>query len=140
MPTSGDYRQRGQGNLTRLAGLPRPLRLWYEGHVFQGEDIGGHERVQEELQSGIELIGAPELAGDGELVAILLDACRQLPFHPTITSPPCCWATVPCLLPFWRTFLPINRGTCGKPCATTTSCSFRPWISPPRISNGPGSC
>ncbi|MCY3536687.1 MAG: ATP phosphoribosyltransferase regulatory subunit [Synechococcus sp. SB0676_bin_10] len=67
---------------TRLAGLPRPLRLWYEGSVFQREDIGGHERVQEELQSGIELIGAPGLAGDGELVAILLDACRQLPFHP----------------------------------------------------------
>ena len=67
---------------TRLANLPRPLRLWYEGNVFQGEDIGGHERVQEELQSGIELIGAPGLAGDGELVAILLDACRQLPFHP----------------------------------------------------------
>ena len=67
---------------TRLAGLPRPLRLWYEGNVFQREDVGGHERVQEELQSGIELIGAPGLAGDGELVAILLDACRQLPFHP----------------------------------------------------------
>ena len=67
---------------TRLASLPRPLRLWYEGNVFQREDIGGHERVQEELQSGIELIGAPGLAGDGELVAILLDACRQLPFHP----------------------------------------------------------
>ena len=67
---------------TRLASLPRPLRLWYEGNVFQGENIGGHERVQEELQSGIELIGAPGLAGDGELVAILLDACRQLPFHP----------------------------------------------------------
>ena len=66
---------------TRLAGLPRPLRLWYEGTVFQGEDMGGHERVQEELQSGIELIGAPGLAGDGELVAVLLDACRQLPFH-----------------------------------------------------------
>lgn len=67
---------------TRLASLPRPLRLWYEGTVFQGEDIDGHERVQEELQTGIELIGAPGLAGDGELVAILLDACRQLPFHP----------------------------------------------------------
>ena len=67
---------------TRLASLPRPLRLWYEGLVFQGEDIGGHERVQEELQSGIELIGSPGLAGDGELVATLLDACRQLPFHP----------------------------------------------------------
>ena len=67
---------------TRLAGRPRPLRLWYEGSVFQREDVGGHERVQEELQSGIELIGAPGLAGDGELVAVLLDACRQLPFHP----------------------------------------------------------
>ena len=67
---------------TRLAGLPRPLRLWYEGNVFQGEHTGGHERVQEELQSGIELIGAPGLAGDGELATILLDACRQLPFHP----------------------------------------------------------
>ena len=66
---------------TRLAGRPRPLRLWYEGNVFQREDIGDHERVQEELQSGIELIGAPGLAGDGELVAVLLDACRQLPFH-----------------------------------------------------------
>ena len=67
---------------TRLASLPRPLRLWYEGNVFQGEDVGGQQRVQEEMQSGIELIGAPGLAGDGELVAILLDACRQLPFHP----------------------------------------------------------
>ena len=67
---------------TRLAERPRPLRLWYEGNVFQREASGGHERVQEELQSGIELIGAPGLAGDGELVAVLLDACRQLSFHP----------------------------------------------------------
>ncbi len=66
---------------TRLASLPRPLRLWYTGHVFQGEEISDHERVHEELQSGIELIGSPGLAGDGELVAMLLDASCQLPFH-----------------------------------------------------------
>ena len=65
---------------TRLATLPRPLRLWYTGSVFQGDRKGEHERVQEELHSGIELIGSAGLAGDGELVAVLLDACRQLPF------------------------------------------------------------
>lgn len=65
---------------TRLATLPRPLRLWYGGSVFQGDHRGDHERVQEELHSGIELIGSPGLAGDGEVIAVLLDACRQLPF------------------------------------------------------------
>ena len=66
---------------TRLAAMPRPLRLHYRGTTFKAERIEDQGiRIAEDLQSGVELMGAPGLAGDSELLRLLLDAARGLPF------------------------------------------------------------
>ena len=65
---------------TRLAAMQRPLRLHYRGSTFQAqraEDQG--LRIVEDLQSGVELMGAKGLAGDAELLRLLLDAGSHLP-------------------------------------------------------------
>lgn len=67
---------------TRLAGRPRPLRLWSEGAVFRAalSDTGQH-RLEERLQSGVELLGADAsqaLVADAELLRLLLACLRQL--------------------------------------------------------------
>ncbi|MGB7563466.1 MAG: ATP phosphoribosyltransferase regulatory subunit, partial [Prochlorococcaceae cyanobacterium] len=58
---------------TRLAGRPRPLRLWASGATFRSF-IGdsGSQRVQERLQSGVELLGVAGAAADAELLRLLL--------------------------------------------------------------------
>ena len=67
---------------TRLAGRPRPLRLWSNGTVFRcGQSDSGQHRLEERLQSGVELLGAGgEAAGaaDAELLRLLLACLRQL--------------------------------------------------------------
>ncbi len=62
---------------TRLAGRPRPLRLWASGATFRSF-IGdsGSQRVQERLQSGVELLGVAGAAADAELLRLLL-ACIE---------------------------------------------------------------
>ncbi|MCP9850103.1 ATP phosphoribosyltransferase regulatory subunit [Cyanobium sp. Morenito 9A2] len=62
---------------TRLAGRPRPLRLWANGTTFRSF-IGdaGSQRVQEQLQSGVELLGVASAAADAELLRLLL-ACTE---------------------------------------------------------------
>ena len=66
---------------TRLAAMPRPLRLHYRGSTFKAQRIDDQGiRIAEDLQSGVELMGAPGLAGDSELLRLLLDAARGLPF------------------------------------------------------------
>lgn len=67
---------------TRLAGRPRPLRLWSSGAVFRSavSDAGQH-RLEERLQSGVELLGADcsqALVADAELLRLLLACLRQL--------------------------------------------------------------
>jgi len=67
---------------TRLAGRPRPLRLWSSGAVFRSgvSDVGQH-RLEESLQSGVELLGADcsqALVADAELLRLLLACLRQL--------------------------------------------------------------
>ncbi len=65
---------------SRLAAQPRPLRLHYRGSRFLAERRDGEPpRIREDLQSGVELMGAPSLAGDAELVRLLLDAAGHLP-------------------------------------------------------------
>ena len=44
---------------TRLAAMPRPLRLHYRGSVFQAHKAEQGQRVAEDLQSGVELMGPP---------------------------------------------------------------------------------
>lgn len=62
---------------TRLASRPRPLRLWASGPTFRSF-IGdsGSQRVQERLQSGVELLGVASAAADAELLRLLL-ACTE---------------------------------------------------------------
>ena len=67
---------------TRLAGRPRPLRLWSSGAVFRSavSDVG-QPRLEECLQSGVELLGADAsqaLVADAELLRLLLACLRQL--------------------------------------------------------------
>ena len=67
---------------TRLAERPRPLRLWSKGAVFRTavSDTGQH-RLEERLQSGVELLGADAsqaLVADAELLRLLLACLRQL--------------------------------------------------------------
>ena len=65
---------------SRLAAQPRPLRLHYRGSRFLAERRDGEPpRIREDLQSGVELMGAPSLAGDAELLRLLVDAAGHLP-------------------------------------------------------------
>lgn len=53
---------------TRLADVEPPIRLCYEGTVMRlAGELGGQREI---LQAGIELVGAPEPAGDGEVLAV----------------------------------------------------------------------
>ncbi|MEB3235606.1 MAG: ATP phosphoribosyltransferase regulatory subunit [Cyanobacteriota bacterium] len=64
---------------TRMADRPVPLRLWADGNTFRcwlGE--GGRQRINQEIQSGIELLGDPTLAADVELIRLLLAAAAAL--------------------------------------------------------------
>jgi ATP phosphoribosyltransferase regulatory subunit len=60
---------------TRLAERPRPLRLWAMGSTFRSSTAdGGSQRLHEQLQSGVELLGAQTAAADVELMRLLLAA------------------------------------------------------------------
>jgi ATP phosphoribosyltransferase regulatory subunit len=68
---------------TRMADRPRPLRLWACGSTFRSA-IGeaGGQRVSEQLQSGVELLGVPSPAADTELMHLLLAASATLGLRP----------------------------------------------------------
>ena len=63
---------------TRMADLPRPLRLWSEGTIFRNAVGDAGPRIQEQLQSGVELLGEPSAAADAELLRLLLAAAGSL--------------------------------------------------------------
>ena len=64
---------------TRMAQRPRPLRLWAAGPTFR-TSVGdsGRQRVSEQLQSGVELLGVASDAADAELMRLLLAAAGAL--------------------------------------------------------------
>ncbi len=68
---------------TRMAERPRPLRLWTEGSTFRSS-VGdsGLQRIHEQLQSGVELLGEPSAAADAELTRLLLAAAGNLGLRP----------------------------------------------------------
>lgn len=73
---------------TRMAGRPRPLRLWTSGLVFTcGRADNGGQRIQERLQSGVELLGLPGAAADAELMRLLLAASAALGLDPALQQP-----------------------------------------------------
>ncbi|MFQ6537088.1 MULTISPECIES: ATP phosphoribosyltransferase regulatory subunit [Aphanothece] len=64
---------------TRMAERPRPLRLWAEGCTFRSSVAdSGHQRIHEQLQSGVELLGERSAAADAELTRLLLAAAGSL--------------------------------------------------------------
>ena len=67
---------------TRLASRPRPLRLWSSGTVFRSAPSdSGQPRLEERLQSGVELLAAADQsvsAADAELLGLLLASLRRL--------------------------------------------------------------
>jgi ATP phosphoribosyltransferase regulatory subunit len=68
---------------TRLAGRPRPLRLWASGATFRSSTAeGGGQRLSETLQSGVELLGEASDAADRELMHLLLAATARLGLRP----------------------------------------------------------
>jgi ATP phosphoribosyltransferase regulatory subunit len=68
---------------TRLAHCPRPLRLWAEGATFRSQTSdGGQQRIAEDLQSGVELLGERSAAADVELMLLLLDASAAVGLGP----------------------------------------------------------
>ncbi|MEY2747989.1 MAG: hypothetical protein RLZZ168_5 [Cyanobacteriota bacterium] len=71
---------------TRLGQRPRPLRLWSAGSVFRTVEGETGPRFDERLQSGVELLGdgtADPVAGDAELLGLLLACLRQLGIRPS---------------------------------------------------------
>ena len=64
---------------SRMRGHPRPLRLWASGTTFRTSiSDGGGQRIHEELQSGVELLGEGSSAADAELLQLLLAAVATL--------------------------------------------------------------
>jgi ATP phosphoribosyltransferase regulatory subunit len=64
---------------SRMRGRPRPLRLWASGTTFRTSiGDGGGQRIHEELQSGVELLGVGSSAADAELLQLLLAAVATL--------------------------------------------------------------
>jgi ATP phosphoribosyltransferase regulatory subunit len=64
---------------TRMAQRPRPLRLWTNGTIFRSS-VGdsGQQRIHEQLQSGVELLGESSAVADVELISLLLAAAARL--------------------------------------------------------------
>ncbi|QVL54188.1 MAG: ATP phosphoribosyltransferase regulatory subunit [Cyanobium sp. M30B3] len=68
---------------TRMAQRPRPLRLWTNGTIFRSSTgDSGQQRIHEQLQSGVELLGERSAAADVELISLLLAAAAQLQLKP----------------------------------------------------------
>ena len=64
---------------TRLSKKPRPLRLWASGTVFLSkESVEGGLTIEENLESGIELLGVKEISAEMELLSILLKSMQAI--------------------------------------------------------------
>jgi ATP phosphoribosyltransferase regulatory subunit len=69
---------------TRMAHRPRPLRLWASGTTFRSFlGDGGDMRINESLQSGVELLGEGSDAAEMELMHLLLTAVSSLGLKPS---------------------------------------------------------
>ena len=61
---------------TRFADIDGPLRLCYSGQAYRSVTRGSGQ-LTEFLQVGAELIGVPGVAGDAEIVSLVLDALSK---------------------------------------------------------------
>ena len=68
---------------TKLTGLPRPLRLYYNQMVFRSDDANTGARTEID-QCGVELIGASGIRADLEIISLslaALEACGLQEYH-----------------------------------------------------------
>lgn len=73
----------GRVAATKLGGMPLPLRLYYNQTVFRSDDANTGARSEID-QCGVELIGAPGLRADLEVISMAiaaLDACGLQDYH-----------------------------------------------------------
>ena len=64
--------------VTRMAGVPHPIRLYYNSNVFLRAGKNTHNRQQEFFQAGVELLGAAGVGADAEVLLLLADGLRNL--------------------------------------------------------------
>jgi len=62
--------------VSERVGLPKPIRFYYIQPVWRYEEPQ-RGRLREFWQAGVELIGVPGVAGDAEVVAVLVNALRK---------------------------------------------------------------
>ncbi len=64
---------------TRLSEIPRPLRLWASGTIFESRQAaeGGH-LIEEKLVSGVELLGSKGITAELELLSMLFEALKTV--------------------------------------------------------------
>ncbi|MDD6023389.1 MAG: ATP phosphoribosyltransferase regulatory subunit [Oscillospiraceae bacterium] len=73
----------GRVAASKLSGLPRPLRLYYNQTVFRSDDVNTGARSEID-QCGVELIGAQGVRADLEVISMAidaLDACGLKDYH-----------------------------------------------------------
>src|SRR5204862_7557690 len=61
---------------TRFADVDGPLRLCYSGQAYRSVTRGSGQ-LTEFLQVGAELIGAPGVEGDADIVSLVLEALSE---------------------------------------------------------------
>ncbi|MBW4653651.1 MAG: ATP phosphoribosyltransferase regulatory subunit [Kaiparowitsia implicata GSE-PSE-MK54-09C] len=64
--------------VTRMAGMPPPLRLYYTSNIFRRSPGGLVDHQQEFYQAGIELLGAAGVRADAEVLLLLVDCLQSL--------------------------------------------------------------
>jgi ATP phosphoribosyltransferase regulatory subunit len=64
--------------VTRMAGVPLPLRLFYNANVFRRSQEGNQSQQQEFYQAGVELLGSGGALADAEILLLLRDCLNNL--------------------------------------------------------------
>ncbi len=64
--------------VTRMAGVSRPQRLYYNTNVFRRSLKGNHNRQQEFYQAGLELLGSSGVAADAEVLLVVMNCLTRL--------------------------------------------------------------
>ncbi|MBW4516080.1 MAG: ATP phosphoribosyltransferase regulatory subunit [Timaviella obliquedivisa GSE-PSE-MK23-08B] len=64
--------------VTRMAGVSRPQRLYYNTNVFRRSLKGDHTRQQEFYQAGLELLGSSGVAADAEVLLVMMNCLTSL--------------------------------------------------------------
>ena len=64
--------------VTRMAGVSRPQRLYYNTNVFRRSLKGNHNRQQEFYQAGLELLGSSGVAADAEVLLVVMNCLASL--------------------------------------------------------------